>query len=71
MKMTNNAQLFISIDGKLFLVTHICDSVNDANKIMADNKTTSFVAEDEQNRYYLAEHNATIDFTKLQLTSPT
>jgi len=71
MTMTNNAQLFISIDGKLFLVTHICNSINEANYNMANDKTTSFITEDEQGRYILAKMEPVLDFTKLQLTSPT
>jgi hypothetical protein len=71
MKMTNDAQLFVSIGGKLFLVTHVCNSIREANYHMETDKTTSFITEDEQGRYILAKSEPVLDFNKLQLTSPT
>ena len=55
MNMTNNASLFIAVDGDLFQVTHICNSVDEANAIMReDNQGTAAISEDEQGRIFLA-----------------
>jgi hypothetical protein len=58
MKLNNDfMRLLIEVDGKLFAVTHICNSLDEANKIMSENPQVACIAEDEQGRIYLAEKN--------------
>lgn len=55
MKLENHMQLLIASMGKLYNVTHICNSVEEANQIMSETPDTSCITEDEQGRVYLAE----------------
>ena len=48
-------RLYIETMGKLFRVGAICQSITDANHICETNKALSVIAEDTQNRIYLAE----------------
>lgn len=57
MKLENNMELLISSMGKLFKVTHICNSAEEANQIMSGNPDISCITEDEQGRVYLADNN--------------
>ena len=52
--LTNNMSIFIESMGKLFKVTHICDSIEVANEIMSENPDTAYIARDNQGRMYLA-----------------
>jgi len=55
MKLQNNMQLVIASMGKLYKVTHICNSVQEANQIMSATPDTSCMTEDDNGRIYLAE----------------
>ena len=68
MKLENNMQLIIASMGKLFKVTHICNSIKEANQIMSDNSDNpdpeiSCITEDEQGRIYLVETLPLHDFS--------
>ncbi len=65
MKMTNNMQLLIASEGKLFLVTHVCQSVEYANQVMKDIPETACISEDEKGNIYLAKTEPLLDLNKL------
>lgn len=52
--LTNNLQLYCCSMGKVFRVTHVCDKMDEANRIMARNRDVALIAEDEKGRCYLA-----------------
>ena len=56
MKLTNNMTLLIDVGGKLFKVTHICESDREANQIMSENPNIAMICEDEESgKIFLAE----------------
>jgi hypothetical protein len=47
-------RMYMCSMGKIFRVTHICDSTEDANRTMETNKDTALIAEDRAGRCFLA-----------------
>ena len=47
-------RMYMCAMGKVFRVTHICDSTEDANRTMETNKDTALIAEDRAGRCFLA-----------------
>jgi hypothetical protein len=63
--LTNDMTLLIESQGKLFKVTHICCSIQEANQIMSENPNIAMICEDYGSNYiFLAE------IEEYQLTKP-
>jgi len=48
-------QLYAASMGKIFRVTHVCQTTDEANKAMEQDSSIGMIAEDQQGRIYLAE----------------
>ena len=54
MKLTNHLTFFCLSMGKVFEVTDVCNTADEANKIMERNSNTALIAEDDKGHFYLA-----------------
>lgn len=54
MKLSNGIRLYACSMGKVFRVTHICRSSDEANKVMERTPNTALIAEDNTGLCYLA-----------------
>jgi len=59
-KLTDGMRLYCCSMGKVFRVTHICDTAEEANSLIEKNNHTALIACDESGRHYLAEQYGSI-----------
>jgi hypothetical protein len=59
-KLTNGIDLYCCSMRKVFRVTHVCRSMEEANAIMEKRKDIGCIAEDNNGLVYLAEHYGAI-----------
>ena len=59
-KLSNDIRLYACSMGKVFRVTHVCRTMEEANKEMEKDHTTALIAEDNTGLCYLAKQYGSI-----------
>ena len=54
LNLTNHADLFIKTMGKTFKVKSVCNSIEEANQVCADDPEVGVLSEDDQEHIYVA-----------------
>jgi hypothetical protein len=55
LNLTNDIGLYAASMGKIFRVTHICDTIEEANAIMEKNRDIGLISQDKRGHLFLAE----------------
>ena len=53
-------RLYVASMRKIFRVTHVCGTLEEANEVMAEHSDTAAIAEDKDGRIYLAEQYGSV-----------
>lgn len=60
MKLTNDIRLYCCSMGKVFRVTRICNTTEEANEAMKRDRESAMIAEDGEGRIFLARQYGSV-----------
>lgn len=59
-KLSDGIRIYACSMGKIFRVTHVLQSMEEANRVMENDRTTAMIAEDNNGLIYLAKQYGSI-----------